>query len=211
MKFRSFLFAAAITILCSASLPADEMPFALTTSGTFNGLPARAELDFLPGSASGTTTGGESGPLTLGHFTLELPSSNPAIPYSGTFNLQVTFSVPAAILGGQSESFSSSIAGTVNRNNGWVSVDFGAARLFSFSNSQGSGAFSFAVQDIDRFDAGPNGQPASRALIGSISGASFTPAGSADAAAAVPEPSAVLLLISGVFGIFVSRKRFSHR
>ena len=108
--------------------------------------------------------------------------------------------------GGQSSVFSATLGGQVNRNNGWVSVNFGSPRTFAFSNPQGSGSFSFAVHDVAAFNA-----PGSQNLVGSISAASFTPAGAGtDPAGAVPEPGTVLLLLSGALGVFATRKRLAR-
>ena len=207
MFFKSILLAALIGVLCAGSVFADEMPFALTTTGAFSGLTGGSSLGFSGSSASGATVSGESGALSLGQFSLSRPSSFTVVPYLGTFNLAVTFSVPALIVGGQTGNFSALVVGVVTSSAGGVMIAFGPPRTFNFSNPQGSGAFSFGVGDIPWLSAGPSGSPATRTLVGSISGASFTPAGS-DPGQATPEPATVLFLLSGVVGIYAARKRF---
>lgn len=204
MSFRGVFTVLAIGVLCAASLLADEMPYQLGTSGAFSGLPPGAELGFTGTAApiAGVTGAGESGLLSLGEFTLQRPTANPAIPLSGGFNLAVTFNVPGGIGGGQTGVFYANLSGVLNKNNGWISVDLGPPRAFNFSNSRGSGSFNLAIQRVYRFPAGATGSTAVQPLIGSISGATFTPA------TETPEPATLLFMLSGAAGIIVLRRKF---
>lgn len=167
----------AVFALASGSARADEITLAGTTSST-----PPSGISFLPGSFSGTTSGGFVGFSNLGSFSL---STTPTT-YSGVVALQVAFSLPTGITGGGSSTFVANLFGNVSTTaNGGVSIVFSnPSQTFTFSNSSGSGSFTFNVNSIS---INPGG---TTALSGYVTNAVFTP---------VPEASGLVLLGAGLF------------
>jgi hypothetical protein len=96
------------------------------------------------------------------------------------------------------------LSGTLKNGTGQSAVDLvfsPSSKVFNFT-SPSSGSFNFTVHDILGMDHSAGG-PATYSLTGDITGAQNTlnPA-------AVPEPSSVLLLLTGLGGIgLVMRRR----
>lgn len=166
----------AVFALASGSARADEITLAGTTSST-----PPSGISFLPGSFSGTTSGGFVGFSNLGSFSL---STTPTT-YSGVVALQVAFSLPTGITGGGSTTFVANLFGNVSTTaNGGVSIVFSnPTQNFTFSNGSGSGSFTFTVNSIS---INPGG---TTALSGYVTNAIFTP---------VPEGSSLVLLAAGL-------------
>jgi hypothetical protein len=179
----------AVAVLASPLARADE----LTVAGVSSSNPPSG-ITFLPGSFSGLTSGGFAAFSNLGSYSL---SSTPAT-YSGVVNLQIAFTLPTGIAGGNSTTFVASLFGNVTTDpiSGGVSIVFtNASQTFTFSNASGSGTFTFTVNNVS---INPGG---TTTLSGFVSNASFTP---------VPEASTVLLLGAGLLLVpFLGLKRSS--
>jgi hypothetical protein len=173
----STLMLVAILVFGVGRARADEITVGGTTASN-----TPAGITFTAGSFNGTTSAGFAGFSNLGSYTLSSSAGN----YNGSVvDLTVTFSVPTGINGGSSTLFVANLFGNVNTNaQGGVSIVFtNPTQSFSFSNSGGSGSFSFTVNPVALNPGGTT------ALSGFVSGGSIIPAS---------EPSGVLLLGAGL-------------
>jgi hypothetical protein len=219
----------AIIALGQGVAKADEVFIAGYTNGCFNCNPPPVPntsatqtatlfgLTYVNSTFTGTTAAGFRGlggnpiaPPTqnvnnLGAFSL---ATTPATYTGNTFTLRVTFTAPEGIAGGGTSLFTATLTGTVTNdpNSGGVRIDFdNTPILFTFNdiNCQattvpgqqttcGSGSFFFSVNDL----AIDPGQIAS--VTGQITSAQQT---------AIPEPTSMLLLGTGLIGIAGAARR----
>jgi hypothetical protein len=202
---RLLLFGLATALVASA----DEVAFSLSTTGSFSaGTPS--DLTFSgKGTSSvagitGTTVGGALSLANLGTFTLKKPTQG-SDPYGGdTFTLNLIFFDPAGI--SSATTFSALLTGSVNSQQGSVTIDFGPARTFAFSNPYASGGFTLAINDLTLTLPHDSTTQVSKTLQGGITNAFDPPT------EPVPEPGSIILLGSAtllVVGTIRRRQRVS--
>lgn len=171
---------------------ADEVTITGSTTGVVSGVP---QLTFT-GNANftGTTSlgiGSLSGPNSLGSFFL---STAPSQLVAGSFTLNVTFSVPSGIAGGQGATYTATIVGSVspNINQGGVNIDFdNTPQVFTFNDGTNTGSFSLTIADL---------------FVQSGQAANVT-AGITGSQNPIPEPATMLLLGTGLSGIAAGVRR----
>ena len=183
---------------------ADEVTFVGSTAGQFNAQAFATTNSILDLHYSNSTfnnitvgnaldLGGNPNPGSnvdnLGSF--DLGTSNAT--YNGnTFSVQVTFTAPSTIIGGNNAVFTDIITGTVSGGQGGVFIDFdNTPQTFFFTNALATGSFTMFVNDVS---IAPGGQAA---ISGHIT-ASQT---------AVPEPTALAGLGCGLLGLFGMRRK----
>lgn len=188
---------AGIMILAQGQARADEVTISGFTTGSVTGVP---QLTFVGNTGFTNTTflgiGALSGANNLGTFSL---STAPGQLVSGSFTLNVTFTSPTGINGGQGTTYTAVISGSVspNVNQGGVNINFGNNPvLFTFNDGINTGSFTLAVADL---------------FVETGQQATLT-AGTTGQQAPIPEPATLLLLGSGLTGIAAKlRKRRKDR
>jgi PEP-CTERM motif len=173
---------------------ADEVTISGNTTGTVVGIP---QLTFVGNTFTGTTVlgiGSLSGVNNLGTFSL---ATAPTQALSGSFTLNVTFTAPLGINGGQSRTYTTTITGSVSPNvdQGGINIHIAnPVQTFTFNDGTVSGTFSLTVADI---------------FVQSGRSEEFS-AGITATQSPVPEPATLLLLGTGVTGI-AARLRYRSR
>jgi hypothetical protein len=167
---------------------ADPVTVSGTSSGTVTGT-AASFLTFTGNAFTATTAGGVgsfSGADRIGTFVLA--SSVGETPVSGNFTLNLTFTAPSGIEGGQETTYTAVVSGTISTPNvGGVSIVFdNPVQTFTFSNASGSGSFSVTLPNI---------------FVQSGETANLTAGLTGNQTAAVPEPATMLLLGTGLAGV----------
>ena len=182
----------ALMTLTQGVARADEVTISGSTTGNVIGV---SQLTFAGNAFTGTTAlgvGSLSGTNRLGTFSL---NTAPLQAVAGSFTLNVTFTLPSSIAGGQGTSYTATITGSVSPNvgQGGVDVTFTTpSQTFTFDDGINSGSFTLTIADVFV----QSGQTAN--LTAGIRGSQTT----------IPEPATMLLLGTGLAGVAAKiRKR----
>lgn len=170
-----------------------------TSSATYGLIFVGSSFDVVT-SGAGSATNFVLG--TIGRENVNVSSGTPALP----FTLQVTFTMPTGIGGGQGGTFSALISGTSVGGGGPLDVIFDHAwQALTFSNSFGSGSFEFSVINDPTVNKNTISSPAS--LLGGIRNANFTPTAPPPVNATVPEPTTLILVGTGLAAAAYRRRQ----
>lgn len=175
---------AAALVLGTTVAKADTMTFAGSTTGNFSGSTSLQGLSYAAGSFNGQTS--DSGYVAFGGagsnfgvFTLSNSNSNFT---NNPFQLNITFSQPSGITGGQSSSFSATVYGSVSSTSGGgATVSFNPnSASYTFAGMNGMGNFTLNLNNVSVFA----GQSAT--ITGAIQ------------SNVTPEPNSLMLLGTGL-------------
>lgn len=176
----------------AAEARADEVTITGSTTGVVSGVP---QLTFAGNNNfTGTTAlgvGSLSGSNSLGSFFL---NTAPTQALNGTFTLNVTFTVPAGIAGGQGATYLATITGSVSPNldQGGVNVNFdNTPQVFTFNTGTTTGSFALTVADL---------------FVQTGRSAQIT-AGFTGQQNPIPEPMTMILLGTGLAGVAARARR----
>lgn len=176
-----------VMVLSQGQARADEVTISGFTTGTITGVP---QLTFAGTGAFTNTTflgvGALSGANNLGTFFL---STAPGQLVAGAFTLNVAFTSPTGINGGQGTTYTAVIQGSVSPNvdQGGVNIDFNNTPVvFTFNDGTNTGSFSLALADL---------------FVETGRFANLTAGTTGQQQTTIPEPATLILLGTGLTGI----------
>ena len=183
---------------------ADEVNIAGNASGYFNaGGTTLAGLEYFGSSFNGTSAGGfigfggATGVANNNFGMLRLDSADPATYFGNTFTLNLAFSAPSGITGGNIGTYNAAVQGVVTSDGrGGAALDFdNSPLLFTFLDGTTQGSFKLAVNDVALYPEMDN------TISGIVTDASQT---------VIPEPGTIALVAAGLLplaGGIVRRRR----
>jgi hypothetical protein len=148
-----------------------------------------------------TDASGAAVNIGLGTFSRGNVNDSDSLP-ALDFSLAVTFSLPAGVGGDPSTSLQAIIHGTSPGGGSPLDIDFtNAWQLFTYSNGFGTGSFEFAVFDVPQLNKNGDAD-----LVGAVRNSTFVSDVGVGTNAAVPEPSTMILLGTGVVAVLRRRR-----